>query len=97
MQQHTIEDDLLSAEAYRAILRAWCEANPAIAKCTVRDAVDRLKCLENLWTAWKVVCKSAFSYDKSMTCAVKALERADKAIPRLPDDREPLPCCEHDI
>jgi hypothetical protein len=99
MPQSENEEKLLSAEAGEPILRVWCEANPAMAESSVRQAMDRLRALEDLWTAWKTVRDSRMGYDLSMPYAVKAMERADKALLRRCHEAEPvhLPsCCGHD-
>lgn len=80
MQHIDDEDKILSPEDGAAMLRAWCETNPAVANSTVYQAVERLKALESLWSAWKAVGASGVGYDKSMPRAVKAMERADKAL-----------------
>src|SRR5215475_13121105 len=69
-----------SPEGWKYVFSAWCEANPAMVNCTVSQAVERVKALEDLWRAWRTVFSNRFGYDKTMPEAVKAMDRADKSL-----------------
>ena len=81
-----------SPEGWKYVFSAWCEANPAMENCTVGQAVERVKALEDLWRAWRTVFSNRFGYDKTMPEAVKAMDRADKSLlARKREDRSILP------
>lgn len=91
-----IPEQRLSVEGWEHIFSAWCEANPAIENCTVRLAGERLKALEDLWRAWRIVFSNRFGYDKTMPEAVKAMDRSDKSLLASGKEAEPVPappCC----
>ena len=91
-----IPEERLSAESWERIFTAWCEANSAMEHCTVRLAGERLKALEDLWRAWRIVFSNRFGYDKTMPEAVKAMDRSDKSLVASGKEAEPVPtppCC----
>src|SRR6266567_4299595 len=81
MARTTVTDEAsFSVEDWQYIFRAWCAANPAMAKGTVYQAGQRIKALEELWRESKAVFASKFGYDKAMPEAVKAMNHADKSL-----------------
>lgn len=69
---------ILSEELFDHVFRAWCEANATMRASTVDLAVERIKALEALWSAWKALRTSRSGYHRSMPEAVKAMDRSDK-------------------